>query len=140
MEIERRYAPVPAELLDYLRDNPAPQPGAEGGVHVHVHHHYAAPVIPDGPVRQGPPPTVAERVLPWLWTALVACIIGTVCAAILAAVMVVAVAVVAALVLLGLVVAYIINSQTGAIEARGTAAEAKARAEAMLRGKARKGR
>jgi hypothetical protein len=128
MEIERRHAPVPGELLEYLRANPtAAQQAADGGVHVHVHHHYAAPEpIPAGAVvHQGAQPTVAERVIPWLWTALVACVVLTLCAAVLAAVMIVAVAVLAAVVLLGLVVAYIINSQ-------GSTAMAKATAGAML--------
>lgn len=135
MEIERRHAPVPGELLEYLKANPsAAQQAEQGGVHVHVHHHYAAPEVPAGEVvHQGPQRTVAEKVLPWLYTALVACIILTICAAILAAVMVVAVAVLAALVLLGLVAAHIINSQAGAVEAGGKAAEAKAKAEAMLK-------
>lgn len=140
MEIERRHAPVPGELLDYLRANPTPPQGAEGGVHVHVHHHYApAPAIPaDHIVHQGPQKSLAEKVIPWLWVSLIACIVLTLCAMVLAVVLVVAVAVIAALVLLGLVVAYIINSQAGVLEAGGKAALAKAKAEAM-QGK-RKGR
>jgi hypothetical protein len=128
MEIERRHAPVPGELLEYLRANPtAAQQAADGGVHVHVHHHYAAPpAVPAGAiVHQGPQPTVAQKVIPWLYTALIACIILTLCAAVLATVMVVAVVVLAAVVLLGLVVAHIINSHAGAAETR-------AKAEAML--------
>lgn len=128
MEIERRHAPVPGELLEYLRANPtAAQQAADGGVHVHVHHHYAAPepAVPAGAiVHQGPEQTVAQKVIPWLYTALVACIILTLCAAVLATVMVVAVVMLAAVVLLGLVIAHIINSQTGAVEARAKAAEA----------------
>lgn len=138
MEIERRqYAPVPAELENYLRANPsAAQQAEQGGVHVHVHHHYAAPAqeIPAGHiVHQGPEKSVAERVIPWLWTALVACIVLTLCAVVLATVLVVAVAVLAALALLGLVVAHIINSQAGAVEARGKAAMDAAKAEALGR-------
>ncbi|MFD8226903.1 hypothetical protein ACFV16_22330 [Streptomyces massasporeus] len=133
MEIERRHAPVPGELLEYLKANPtAAQQAADGGVHVHVHHHYAAPEpAPAGPVHQGPEPTVAQKVIPWLITALVACVILTICAAVAAMLAVVVVAVLAALVLLGLVVAYIINSQTGAVAARGKAALDAAKAEAM---------
>ena len=128
MEIERRHAPVTGELLDYLRANPSAPNGAEGGVHVHVHHHYApaAPIPPEHIVHQGGQRSVAEKVIPWLWTALVACIVLTVCAVVFAMVAIVAVVVLAALVLLGLVVAYVINSQTGAIDAR-------ARAAAMLK-------
>lgn len=135
MEIERRRAPVPAELVDYLRANPTPQQG-EGGVHVHVHHHYApaAPIPPEHIVHQGGQQSVAEKVIPWLWVSLLACVVLTLCAAVFAMVLVIAVVVLAALVLLGLVVAYIINSQAGAVEAR-------AQATAMLRdGKARKRR
>jgi hypothetical protein len=137
MEIERRHAPVPGELLEYLRANPsAAEQAADGGVHVHVHHHYAppAPAIPaEHIVHQGPQQSVAQKILPWLWTALVACIVLTICAAVLAAVMVVAVAVLAGLALLGLVIAHIINSQ-------GQAVEARAKATAMLDKGARKGR
>lgn len=127
MEIERRHAPVPGELLEYLKANPTAAQQAEGGIHVHVHHHYAPqPAPPAGEVvHQGPKQSMAEKIIPWLWTALLACIVLTLCAAVLAAVMVVAVAVLAALVLLGLVVAYIINSQ-------GSTAMAKATAGAML--------
>ncbi len=131
MEIERRHAPVTGELLEYLRANPmTAEPVGEGGkqeVHVHVHHHYEAPpAVPAGHImHQGPEKTVAEKVIPWLYTALVACIVLTLCAVALATVMIVAVVVLAALVLLGLVVAHIINSHAGA-------AEAKAKAEAML--------
>lgn len=123
MEIERRYASLPAELEDYLRANPTAPQGAEGGVHVHVHHHYAPsePIPPGHIVHQGGQQSVAEKVIPWLWTALVACIVLTLCAAVLAVMAVVAVAVLAAVVLLGLVVAYIINSQAGAVEARAQA-------------------
>jgi hypothetical protein len=126
MEIERRHAPVPGELLEYLKANPtAAAQAADGGVHVHVHHHYAPPApAPAGPVHQGPGPTTAEKVIPWLWTALLACIVLTLCALVFAMVVVVVVAVLAALVLLGLVAAHVINSHAGAVEA-------KAKAEAM---------
>lgn len=128
MEIERRHAPVPGELLEYLKANPtAQQAAANGGVHVHVHHHHyeAAPQsVPAGPVHQGPEKTVAERVIPWLYTALLGCVVLTACALVFAMIAVVAVAVLAGLALLGLVVAYIINSQTGAVEARAKAAAA----------------
>jgi hypothetical protein len=128
MEIERRHAPVPAELLEYLKANPsAAAQAAEGGVHIHVHHHHAPqPAVPAGTVvHQDPQPTMAERIIPWLWTALIACVVLTVCAAVLATVLVMLVAVLAALVLLGLVAAHIIHSHAGAVEA-------KAKAEVML--------
>lgn len=126
MEIERRYAAVPAEMLDYLRANPTPPPGDGGKVEFHVHHHYAPsePIPPGHIVRQGPEKSVAEKVLPWLWVSLLGCIVLTICAAVLATVLVVVVAVLAALVLLGLVVAYIINAQTGTIRARAQEAAA----------------
>lgn len=135
MEIERRsHTPVPGELLEYLKANPSAQQGGEGKVEFHVHHHYApSEPIPAGHiVHQGPQKSMAEKIIPWLWAALLACVVLTLCVAALAAVMVVAVAVLAALVLLGLVVAYIINSQAGAVEARGKAALATAKAEALL--------
>lgn len=131
MEIERRHAPVPGELLEYLRANPtAAQQTADSGVHVHVHHHYAAP--PAGEVvHQGPQKSVAEKVIPWLYAALLGCIVLTICAVVFAMVAVVMVVVLAALVLLGLVAAYVINAQSGAVAARGRAALDTARAEAM---------
>ena len=129
MEIERRHAPVPDELIGYLRANPsAAHAAADGGVHVHVHHHYAAPepAVPAGAiVHQGPEKTVAEKVIPWLWVALLSCIVLTLCALVFAMVAVIAVAVLAAVIVLGLVVAHIINSHAGA-------AEAKAKAEAAI--------
>jgi predicted lysophospholipase L1 biosynthesis ABC-type transport system permease subunit len=124
MEIERRHTPVPGELLEYLRANPtAAQAAADGGVHVHVHHHYeAAPAVPAGAiVHQGPERTAAEKMIPWLYAALLACVVLTLCALVLATVMVIAVVVLAALVLLGLVVAHIINSHAGAVEAKAKA-------------------
>jgi hypothetical protein len=136
MEIERRqYAPVSTELEDFLRANPTPTQPAEGKVEFHVHHHYApADPIPAGHiVHQGPPQSAVQKILPWLCTALLACIVLTICAAVLATVLVVVVAVLAALALLGLVIAYIINSQTGAIEARAKAAAAEAKAKARAR-------
>ncbi|WP_030248276.1 hypothetical protein [Streptomyces sp. NRRL S-455] len=128
MEIERRHAPVPGELLEYLKANPtAAQQAADGGVHVHVHHHYAAPepAVPAGAiVHQGPEKTVAEKVIPWLWVALLSCVVLTLCALVFAMVAVVAVAVLAAVIVLGLVVAHVINSHAGAAEAKAKAAEA----------------
>ncbi|MGY5634178.1 hypothetical protein ACW7N6_38200 [Streptomyces sp. UC1A3] len=131
MEIERRHAPVPGELLDYLRTNPsAAQTAADGGVHVHVHHHYAAPepAVPAGAVvHQGPQQTVAQKVIPWLYVALLSCIVLTLCALVFAMVAVVAVAVLAAVIVLGLVAAHIINSHAGAVEAKAKAETARSK-------------
>lgn len=133
MEIERRHAPVPGELLEYLRANPsAAQAAADGGVHVHVHHHYAAPepAVPAGAVvHQGPQQTVAEKVIPWLYAALLGCVVLTLCALVFAMVAVVAVAVLAAVILLGLVAAYIINSHAGAVETKAKAEALAARSK-----------
>ncbi|MER7487963.1 hypothetical protein ABTY20_19055 [Streptomyces sp. NPDC126497] len=132
MEIERRHSPVPDELLGYLRANPsAAQAAADGGVHVHVHHHYAAPpTVPAGAaVHQGPEKTVAERVIPWLYTALLACVVLTLCALVFAMVAVVVVAVLAAVILLGLVAAHVINSHAGAVEAKAKAEALAARSK-----------
>jgi hypothetical protein len=128
MEIERRHAPVPGELLEYLKANPtAAQQAADGGVHVHVHYHQAPaePAVPAGAiVHQGPEPTVAQKVIPWLYVALLSCVVLTLCALVFAMVAVVAAAVLAAVIVLGLVVAHIINSHAGAAEAKAKAAEA----------------
>lgn len=127
MELERRRSPVPGELLEYLRANPtAAQQAADGGVHVHVHHHYAAsePVPANHIVHQGPEQSVAQKVIPWLYVALLSCVVLTLCALVFAMVAVVAVAVLAAVIVLGLVVAHIINSHAGAAEAKVKAAEA----------------
>lgn len=127
MEIERRLAGVPVELVDYLRANPTPPPGADGRVEFHVHHHYAPadPIPADHIVHQGPQKSVAEKVIPWLWVSLLAVMVLAACVVVFAMVAVIAVAVLAALVLLGLVVAYIINSQAGVIDARARAAAGK---------------
>jgi len=131
MEIERRHAPVPGELLEYLRANPTTaQTAADGGVHVHVHHHYAAPepAVPAGAVvHQGPEKTVAEKVIPWLYVALLACVVLTLCALVFAMVAVVAVVVLAAVIVLGLVAAHIINSHAGAVEAKAKAEAARSK-------------
>lgn len=75
-------------IVEYLRMNPTNTlPGAVPGgqvIHIHEHHHYAPPAPPPPP----PKPTVAEQVIPWLYFALMACIIGTILAAILAAIIV----------------------------------------------------
>lgn len=136
MEIERRYTAVPAEMIDYFKANPTPPPqDVDGAVHYHVHHHYAAPAAPAVPegaiVYQGPQKSAAEKIIPWLWLALLACIILTICAAVLALFAVLAVVVLAVVVLLGLVVAYIIRAQGDSLAIR-------ARAEAALASSERK--
>lgn len=70
------------EIVDYLRANPTP-PEATGGQHVHIHHHYPAPAPPPPP----PKATLAEQALPWVWLALGATIIVTICSLILAVAM-----------------------------------------------------
>lgn len=64
------------EIIDYLRQNPM-RTVEQGGTHYHIHMPSPPPPLPP------PRPTVAEQVVPWLWTALLACIIATICAAIL---------------------------------------------------------
>lgn len=118
MDMERRYAPVPDELVDYLRAG-RPVAADDGGVHLHVHHHYAPTGPPAGPA---PGRSLAERVIPWLWVALLACVVLTLCAAVLAAVMVTVVVVLVALALFGLVIAYVIRAQAEAVETRARTA------------------
>lgn len=69
------------EIIDYLKANPM-KTVEEGGTHYHIH---LPPPPPPAPL---PPPTVAQKVIPWLYVVLAACIIGTICAAILAVVMI----------------------------------------------------
>lgn len=85
MTTEENQDRLPA-IVEYLRMHPTPpEPGPNGQViHIHEHHHYAPPPPPPPP----PKPTVAEQVIPWMWLALGALIIGTICAMILAVVMV----------------------------------------------------
>lgn len=83
MTTEENDDRLPA-IVEYLKMNPTPPTGTgAGGQHVHIHHHYAPPAPPPPP----PKPTIAEQVLPWMWLALGAMIIGTICAMILAVVM-----------------------------------------------------
>jgi hypothetical protein len=78
-------------IVEYLKMHPTeklPGVGDSTGqgttqiIHVHEHHHYAPPAPPQPP----PKPTLAEQMIPWLYFALMAIIIGTICAVILAAV------------------------------------------------------
>lgn len=82
MTTEENEDRLPA-IVDYLRMNPTPPAPGTSGQHIHIHHHYAPPAPPPPP----PKPTIAEQVLPWMWLALGAMIIGTICAMILAVVM-----------------------------------------------------
>lgn len=52
------------EITAYLQANPTP-PEAVGGQHIHVHHHYAAPVISNAPVDQNPGQSVLEKYAPY---------------------------------------------------------------------------
>lgn len=78
-------------IVEYLKMHPTSSlPGAEPStgpgvpqvIHVHEHHHYAPPAPPPPP----PKPTLAQQALPYMWLALGALIIGTICAMILAVV------------------------------------------------------
>lgn len=74
------------EIVEYLRANPTAPPA--GGQHIHIHHHYApAPETGGAPPPEQPARSLAEQALPWVWLALGALIIGTVCAMILAVVL-----------------------------------------------------
>jgi hypothetical protein len=113
MDHETSEDRLPA-IIEYLRMHPAHTlPGAQstgdGGptvIHVHEHHHYAPPPPPPPP----PKPTVAEQVIPWLYFALMACIIGTICAAILAAVIVALVVGLLAVAVVAAVLAHLVKT------------------------------
>lgn len=95
-------------IVEYLKMNPTPSSVTENGqvIHVHEHHHYPPPAPPPPP----PKPTVASQVIPWVWTALAATIIGTVCSLILAAVVVALVVGLLAVAVAGAVIAYLIRT------------------------------
>lgn len=93
------------EIVEYLNANPTPP--AAGGQHIHIHHHYAPPAPPAPPPRG---PTVAEQVIPWMYVGLMACIIGTLCAMILAAVIVALVVGMLAVAVVAAVLAYLIKT------------------------------
>lgn len=93
------------EIVEYLHANPTSP--AAGGQHVHIHHHYA-PLPPPPPPPRGP--TVAEQVIPWMYVGLMACIIGTLCAMILAAVIVALVVGMLAVAVVAAVLAYLIKT------------------------------
>lgn len=95
-------------IVEYLRMNPTPPPGTDGQqvIHIHEHHHYAPPAPPPPP----PKPTVAEQVTPWIFLALGAMIIGTICAMILAAVIVALVVGLLAVAVVAAVIAYLIKT------------------------------
>jgi hypothetical protein len=102
-------------IVEYLKMNPLPaglagEPSGTGPggqvIHVHEHHHYAPPAPPPPP----PKPTVAEQVIPWLWVALLSCIIGTICAFILAVVMVALLLGLIGLALLAAVISHLVKT------------------------------
>jgi len=97
-------------IVEYLRMHPTNTlPGYEPGaqvVHVHEHHHYAPAPPPPPP----PKPTLAEQVLPWMYFALVASIIGTILAAILAAVIMAFVLGLLALAVCATVISYLVKT------------------------------
>lgn len=53
------------EIVQYLNANPTPPEEVPGGQHIHVHHHYAAPVISNAPVDQNPGQSVLEKYAPY---------------------------------------------------------------------------
>lgn len=107
MTTEENEDRLPA-IIEYLRMNPTPPPGTEGQqvIHIHEHHHYAPPAPPP----PEPKPTVAEQVIPWLYVALMACIIGTICAMILAVFMVALVVGLLAVAVVAAAIAYLIKT------------------------------
>lgn len=92
------------EIVDYLAANPTPPAG--GGQHIHIHYHQAP--APPAPPPRGP--TVAEQVVPWMYVGFMACIIGTLCAMILAAVIVALVVGMLAVAVAAAVLAYLIKT------------------------------
>jgi hypothetical protein len=117
--MEEQDERLPA-IVDYLRMHPTPPPAVDGQ-HVHIHHHYAPPPAPPPPQK----PTVAEQVIPWLYFALMACIIGTICAFLLAAVMMILVIILLVVAVVAVILAYLIKttreSQVNADLARAAA-------------------
>jgi len=97
-------------IVEYLKMHPTETlPGAEAGrpiIQIHEHHHYPAPAPPAPP----PKPTVAQQVIPWLYVGLMACIIGTICAAILAVVMLALLIGLSGLALAAAVIAHLIKT------------------------------
>lgn len=96
-------------IIEYLKMHPTPSAVHESGgqiIHIHEHHHYAPPAPPPPP----PKPTVAEQVIPWMYFALMACIIGTILVTILAAVIVALVVGLLAVAVCAAVIAYLIKT------------------------------
>jgi hypothetical protein len=129
--LERRHAPVPAEMVEYLKANPsAGTVAGPDGVHLHVHHHYPAPA--PAPAPAATEKTVAEKVVPWLLTLLLGCIVVTLCVAVLAVAGAIVAAVLLAVVVVGLVALFVIRQFTASVEAQARADEAKAKAAAKV--------
>jgi len=103
--MEEKEERLPA-IIDYLRMHPTPPPVNESGQHVHIHHHYAPPAPPPPP----PKPSAAEKLIPWLYFALMACIIGTILVVVLATVMMILVIFLIALAVVAAVIAYLIKT------------------------------
>lgn len=53
------------EITQYLQANPTLPDTVPGDQHIHVHHHYAAPVITNAPVDQNPGQSVLEKYAPY---------------------------------------------------------------------------
>lgn len=96
------------QVIQYLRDNPTPDGYAADGraIHLHEHHHYPPPPAP-APV---PGPTMADKIIPWVYLMVLVMIVGTVCAAILAVIGIILVAVLLAVALVAAVLAYLVHS------------------------------
>lgn len=108
------------EIVQYLRDNPTPvvRP-VDGSQPPIVIHYHQAPAPPPPPPAK---PTVAEQMIPWLYFALMACIIGTICVAILATFAIILLCVLAGLAVVIALLAYLVRSMN-----EGTAVKALAR-------------
>lgn len=94
------------EIIDYLKANPTPPAGTEGGQHIHVHHHYAPPAPPPPP----PKATMAEQIVPWVYLMVLVMIAATICAAILAVIGIILIAVLLAVAVVVALLAYLVRS------------------------------
>lgn len=112
-------------ITDYFRENPTakmpdfPDGTPQGGQHVHVHHHYAAPVIDTSPVQQNQGQSVLEKYTPYFMVFLGGMIILTGCAlilfafaAVLAMILLVVLAVVLATAILAMVIAHMMKTHS----------------------------
>lgn len=116
-----RHSEIPDrldEISKYFSANPTP-PEPVGGQHIHVHHHYAAPVISTEPMNQNPGQSVLEKYTPYFMVFLGGLVIIAGATVILmfafaavAMILLVLLGCLAGLVLVGAVAAVIIKSHT----------------------------